>query len=101
MYLLKYVLIFNAFYVLYFFFKSSNKNNGSYTHKKYKYHILCSIAYNVACVNNKFSKKVVFYRGKNAVYRFIKGILKEYDYCKKMIKKHFVMPEILVSILLL
>ena len=29
------------------------------------------------------------YRGRNAVYRFIEAILKEYKYCKKMIKKHF------------
>ena len=32
---------------------------------------------------------VVLYRVKNAVYRFIEAILEEYDYCKKMIKKHF------------
>ena len=31
----------------------------------------------------------MLYRGKNAVYRFIEAILKEYDYCKKVIKKHF------------
>ena len=29
------------------------------------------------------------YEKKNAVYRFIKPILEEYDYCKKIIKKHF------------
>ena len=46
-------------------------------------------AYKVACVDNKFSKRVALYRGKNAVYRFIKAILEEYDYCKKMIKKSF------------
>ena len=68
--------------------KSSNKNNGSYT-EKYQVHIPCSFAYKVACVDNRFSKKVVLYRGKNAVYRFIEAILEEYDYCKKMIKKHF------------
>ena len=38
------------------------------------------------CVDNKFSKKVVLYKGKNAVYKFIKAILEEYDYCKKVIK---------------
>ena len=45
--------------------------------------------YKVACVDNKFSKKVIVYRGKNAAYRFIEAILKEYDYCKKMIRKLF------------
>ena len=68
--------------------KSSGNNNGSYT-EKYQDHIPCSFSYKVVCVDNKFSKKVVPYRGKNAVYKFIEAILKEYDYCKKMIKKHF------------
>ena len=68
--------------------KSSDKNNGSYT-EKYQDHVPCSFACKVVCIDNKFSKKVVFYRGKNAVYRFIKAILEEYDYCKKMMKKHF------------
>ena len=52
-------------------------------------HIPCSFAYKVACVDNKFSRRVIHYRGKNAVYRFIKEILEEYDYCKKLIKEHF------------
>ena len=68
--------------------RSSDKNNGSYT-EKCQDHIPYSFAYKVACVDNKFSKKVVLYRRKNAVYRFIDAILNEYDYCKKMIKKHF------------
>ena len=67
--------------------KSSDKNNGSYT-ETYQDHIPCSFAYKVVCIDNKFGKKVVLYRGKNAVYRFIEPILNEYDYCKKMIKKH-------------
>ena len=41
------------------------------------------------CVDNKFSKQFVLYRGKNTVYKFIKAILEEYDYCKKLMKKHF------------
>ena len=28
------------------------------------------------------------YRGKNTVYKFIKSILNEYNYCRKVIKKH-------------
>ena len=68
--------------------QSSYNNNGSYT-EKYQYHILCSFGYKVVCIDNKFNKKAVLYRGKNAIYRFIEAILKEYDYCKKVIKKHF------------
>ena len=58
--------------------KSSHKNNDSYT-EKYQDHIPCRFAYKVVCVDNKFSKKVVLYRGKNAVYRFIEAIRKECD----------------------
>ena len=29
------------------------------------------------------------FRGENAAYKFIKAILKEYEYCKKVAKKHF------------
>ena len=68
--------------------KSSNKNNGSYT-EKYQDHIPCSFADKFVCIDNKFSKRVVLYRGKSVANRFIKAILQEYDYCKKMIKKHF------------
>ena len=46
--------------------KTSDKNNGLYT-EKYQDHIPCSFAYKVACVDNKFSKDVVLYRGKNVV----------------------------------
>ena len=63
--------------------------NSSYT-EKYQDHIRCSFADKVVCADNKFSEKVVLYRGKkNAVYRFIEAILEEYDYCKNMIKRHF------------
>ena len=68
--------------------KNSDKNKGSYT-EKYPYHIPCRFPYKVACVDNKFSKDVVLYRGKNVIYKFIKAIFKEYKYCRKVIKKHF------------
>ena len=67
--------------------KSSDKNNGLYT-EKYQDHNPRSFAYKVVCVDNKFSQKVVLYRGRNAVYS-IKSILEEYDFCKKKIKNHF------------
>ena len=50
--------------------KSSDKNDGLYT-EKYQGQIPCRFAFTVVCVDNKFSKKVVLYRGKNAAYRFI------------------------------
>ena len=41
------------------------------------------------CVDNKYSKKIVLYGGRNAVNKFIKSIFNEYDYCRKIMKKHF------------
>ena len=61
----------------------------AHAQKKYQDYIPFSFAYKVVCIDNKFSKRVVLYRGKNAAYRFINEIPGEYDYCKKMIKKHF------------
>ena len=66
----------------------SSDKNASYN-EKYQDHIPCSFAYKVVCVDNKFSKDVVLYRGKNVAYKFIEAILKEYKYCRKVIKKHF------------
>ena len=63
-------------------------SNSSYT-KRYQDHIPCSFAYKVGCIDNKFIKKVVLYRRKNAVYKFTKSILNEYNYCGKVIKKTF------------
>ena len=68
--------------------KNNDKNYASYT-KKYQDHIPCSFAYKVVCNDDKFIKPVLPYRGKNAINKFIEAILKEYDYCKKIIKKHF------------
>ena len=41
------------------------------------------------CVDDKFSKGVVMYRGKDAVFKFIQCIFKEYNYCRNMLKKPF------------
>ena len=63
-------------------------NEGSYT-EKYQDHIPCSFAYKVVCIDDRFTKPIVVYRGENAAYEFIKAILKEYKYCKKVMNKHF------------
>ena len=36
-----------------------------------------------------FTKPIVFYRGENSAYEFIKAILKEYKHCRKVMNKHF------------
>ena len=62
---------------------------GSYT-KKYQDHIPCSFAYKDSeSVNDRYTKPIVIYRGENAAYEFIKVILKQYEYCRKLMKKHF------------
>ena len=62
-------------------------NNSSYT-EKYQDHVPCSFANKVVCVDNKFSKEIVLYRGKDVVNKFIKSILNEYNYCGKVMGKH-------------
>ena len=52
---------------------------GCYT-KKYHDHVPCSYAFKVVCIDDRFSKPIVVYRGENAAYEFIKAILKEYKY---------------------
>ena len=61
---------------------------GSYT-KKYQDQDPCSFPYKVVCIDDRFTKPIVVYRGENAAYEFIKAILKEYKYCKKVMNKHF------------
>ena len=57
--------------------------------KKYQGHISCSFAYKAVCIDDRFTKRIVVYRGENAAYEFIKAILKEYKYCKKIMNKYF------------
>ena len=67
---------------------NDSDNNDSYT-KRYKKHIPCSFAYKVVCIGDRFIKPVVIYRRKKAVNKFIEAIVKENNYCKNVMKKHF------------
>ena len=49
----------------------------------------CSFSYKLFCVDNKFIEPIVVYRGGNTAYRFIATILKDCEYCKKVMKKPF------------
>ena len=69
-------------------FKKVESYEGSCT-KKYQDHFPCSFAYKVVCIDDRFTKPIVVFRVKNAAYEFIKAILKEYKYCKKVMNKHF------------
>ena len=68
--------------------KNVKCNEGSYT-EKYQEHLPCSFAYKVVCIDNRFAKPTVIYRGEIAAYEFINEILEEYKYCKKIMKKCF------------
>ena len=71
--------------------------DGSYT-KKYQDHVPCTCAYKVASIGDRFTKPIVVYRDENVAYEFIKVILKEYRYCRKVMNKHFNKNLIMVKI---
>ena len=60
-----------------------------FLHKKYEDHVPCTCAYKVVSTDDRFTKPIVVYRDENAAYEFIKVILKEYRYCRKVMNKHF------------
>ena len=68
--------------------KSVEIYEGSYS-KKYQDHVSCSFPYKFVCIDDKFTKPIVVFRGESAAYEFIRAILKEYEYCKKIMIKHF------------
>lgn len=56
----------------------------------YRKHTDCGYAYKlVCCYDDKLSKPVQYFRGENAVEKFLKLILKETKYCKDMAYKPF------------
>ena len=57
--------------------------------KKYLDHIPCSFAYKIICIDNRFTKPTIIYRGENAAYEFTKAILEEYKYFKKIMEEYF------------
>ena len=70
------------------FLVTLTESHEGFCSKKYQVHIPCSFAYKLVCVDYKFSKPIVLYRGKNAAYKFVEAILEEYEYCQKVMKKH-------------
>ena len=66
--------------------KTVESCEGFYS-KKYQDHVPCSFTYKLVCVDDEFTKPIVVFGGENAAYKLIEAILKEYEYCKKAIKK--------------
>ena len=61
----------------------------AHTQKNTKIIFLAVLLIKLFLLITNFARKLFFTEEKNAIYRFIEAILKEYDYCKKMIKRHF------------
>ena len=57
--------------------------------KKYQDHIQFSFAYKVVCIDDKFTRPIVVFRGENVAYEFVIAIRKKYEYFKKVMKKYF------------
>ena len=62
--------------------QSNDKNNALYT-EKYQDQIRCSFVYKVVCIDDKFDKKVVLYRGKMQFIDLLKQFLKNIIIVKK------------------
>ena len=45
------------------------------TQKKYQDHVPWSFTYRLVCVDDKFPKPIVVFRGENAAYKFIEASL--------------------------
>ena len=54
-----------------------------------KDHVTCGFGYKVVCVDDRFTKDIMIYRGKDCVDKFVDAILSEYEYCKSVIRDHF------------
>ena len=91
---LKFMLILSLFFKT---VKSNEKASGSYTEKKMKITFLVVFLINLFVLIINLGSQVVLYRGENTANKFIKAILEEHDYYKKVMKKYFsknlIMPE--------
>ena len=75
-----------------------DKDTRSYT-EAYQTHEDCGYGYKVVCCNDdKYSKQTCIYRGENAVYKFMENMLEEVEYCKTVIKKHFIKPLVMTEV---
>ena len=65
----------------------------------YQTHEDCGYEYKVVCCyDDKYSKYTCIYRCENAVYKFMEMMLKEVEYCKAVIKKHYNKPLVMTEV---
>ena len=73
------------------------KEKRSYT-EAYQSHEDCGCGYKVVCCyDDKYSKPIQTYRGENAVYKVMKKMLEEVEYCKAVVKKRFNKPLVITE----
>ena len=73
------------------------KEKRSYT-EAYQTHEDCGCGYKViCCYDDKYSKPIQTYQGKNSIYKFMEKILKKVEYCKVVIKKMFNKPLVMTE----
>ena len=61
--------------------------------EQYQKHTACGYGYKVVCCyDDKFSKPTKIYRGEMTIHKFMKDMLDEVKYCKKIAKDHFTKP---------
>ena len=64
--------------------------DGKISTEKISEQNVCGYGYKLVClIDDKFSKPIKIYRGKNAAYKFIQDMIKEEKYCYQMLKDHF------------
>ena len=68
---------------------SASPNNSKSFTEAYQNHVDCGYGFKVVCCDDKYSKPIETYRGKDAVNKFIKRMLEEVKYCKKIKKEKF------------
>ena len=66
-----------------------NGDNDSSWSMKMQDHVPCGFGYEVVCVDDRFTKDVVIYRGKDCVNKFVDAISNEYEYCKGVMRDYF------------
>ena len=56
---------------------------------KIQHHVPCGFGYKLVCVDDRFTKDIVIYKGKGCVDKFVDAILSEYEYYKGVMRDHF------------
>ena len=85
-------------FVIYADFEAITEKVGEKAQQKshteqYQKHTACGYGYKVVCCyDDKFSKPIKVFRGEKAVHKFMKDMLAEVKYCKKVVKTHFTKP---------